>query len=92
MSSLGSEYLFASLGLNVVGIFSMTTAQLLLEVPFGPEPRKVLDTTISQLAVYTLTRQYGASPQVRGSGKTHVAVCFCPPLSQVLTFQVSLWP
>eukprot|EP00892_Ulva_mutabilis_P008586 jgi/Ulvmu1/609/UM001_0617.1 len=86
--SLGSEYLLASLGLNVIGVFSLTSAQLLREVPLCLPPGRVLGASITQLAVFTLTLKFGASPEARGACKGRLAACFGPPVNQVLMFQV----
>lgn len=57
--SLGSEYLFAVLGLDVIGIFSITSAQLLRELPLGTEASNSVPSSILQLSVFTLTSLYG---------------------------------
>lgn len=89
MRSLGSEYLLASLGLNVVGVFSLTTAQMLREVPLSTQPARILGATITQLAVFTFTLQFGGTSVVRNACKLRVAACFGPPVNRVLVLQVS---
>lgn len=92
MRSLGSEYLLSSLGLNVIGIFSMTTAQLMREVPLSTQPPRVVESAIIQLEVFILTLQFGASPDVRSALKLQVAAGFGPPANRVLVLQVSILP
>lgn len=57
--SLGSEYLFAALGLDVVGIYSITSGQLLRELPLSTAAVGAVPAGIIQLSVFMFTSYYG---------------------------------
>jgi hypothetical protein len=97
--SLGSEYLFTSLGLDVIGIFSTTSAQLLRELPLATDTPIAVPSNIIQLSVFVLTNNYGmdtsgAAASLSEDGvqckrwKVLVAVVLGPPAHQLLVFQV----
>jgi hypothetical protein len=91
VASLGSEYLFAALGLNVVGIYSLTSAQLLREVPLCPAPVRVLGHSIIQLSVFVLTDHHGVDASAEGPTRKTVWQVYLAAVNTVptlLLFQV----
>lgn len=96
--SLGSEYLFTVLGLDVVGIYSITSGQLLRELPLSTVATGVAPSNIIQLSVFTLTSYYGmdATGAVSLSQddvqckrwKVLIAAVLGAPAQKILLFQV----
>ncbi|NJR41655.1 MAG: hypothetical protein HC767_02300 [Akkermansiaceae bacterium] len=99
VASLGSEYLFTSLGLDVVGICSITSAQLLRELSLDTVVTGTVPSNVVQLSVFNLTSYYGMDTSV-SSGlsqgdaaqckhwKVLIAAVMGAPASRIVLFQV----
>ena len=98
MSALGSDYILAALGGPVIGVYSLTTAQLVAELSLPLSPR-VLKRPVRLLRLqwFTMTGRYGiAMVRVLGRrerpvpywGSSMLAVAVAEPVGCVETFAV----
>jgi hypothetical protein len=97
--SLGSEYLFTALGLDVIGIYSITSAQLLRELPLTTATSGAVPSNLIQLSVFILTSYYGRDTSGTADSlsqdgvqckrwKVLMAAVLGPPAHKILIFQV----
>jgi hypothetical protein len=61
VSELGSDFLLASLGLNVIGVHSLTTGSRVAELSLPFDNNAVAACRVLTLTHFTLTDQFGAS-------------------------------
>ena len=67
MSCLGSEYVLASLGEHVLGVYSLTTAQLVAELALDLGAQMGREVRLLRAEAFALTRQHGIGT-ARGEG------------------------
>lgn len=97
MASLGSDYLFVSLGLSVIGVYALTSGHLMTELVMDLTSPQITPCRLAALEFVHITEAHGTAVAVDESGNeqvvgsrwaTYLAVAVAAPHAFVKLFTV----